>query len=1285
MKTKKKRNQNHKRLSYKFILSFFVPFLIGTILSIIVVVILFYSSHKIINKDNQLTQIIREKEFKKTVPLILSGVYKISSVFQIYFDNIANLADFYISNKKNLINSKINKTEKLKIINKFCFNGVNKDEINNFHDLYIKKGKNYEYLLTQIKWFVDKDKKEISEDDEELIQQLYLIINTLPLLKTIIETTNEYYENYEESNLISIMFSKSELFLTYPIIYNYINGEDLTTYTHLADCKTRTGSFPHFYYFKCRPYYSSLLNAVAKNKNITISDIYNFDDGNMGMTICIQINDGEEQISFCHDLELSQIENQLNSINNKVPGYLFLLKVGSEIPVYYPTVFKKEYRKIINMEFSTNNEYYDDEISLFSKNLSTFISEYEYNNSNEKILSLAISKNNEKFNYTIYPIYFNLKNLSEPQHLLTLIYVDPFEKENRYYYVFTTLCISFVYFSMGFFLILLSRYLISSIGDNIVRPIKIIKDLLEEDFDISTIPKPEDQEISKKIEDSNLKNQYNTNNLNAIQSNNINEISEKIQISSSQNVFNFTSTFGDKDKLYSMMTISQDNNTNDIMRKSTKNNLEFTTTNNIIFENTNTLSGKNIKFQNIINPESKIANMPQLLKKDDSSSSDEESSSLDNEDEVDKTRYRSNNIQKLFVKLVDLKNAYKFLEKNKLKEDAISEFVHSQNIFSEVNNYEASSICESNLSSLFINKEQYDKAICHLINGIKDIHKKIFPNIQSKRVSRLKDNSVKIDELKKKIKNENLLNRYLKLFFCYKQYFKIIKNKFHYGHCQDLTKDSFYISHHMKMYKLFLNEYIKLTRQYYGGKDLCVGLLMQLDEKISFEIPSSLDISTNKELNNNEFYSYYNNNKSNSDNLITDKQKIITEIIEIFKEVDELNKNRVYLNNYNIIHLLNLLKYDADVVNAMDIPPSILIQETNYLKGKFYLKCFDYQKSILHFEKVIDFGKIGDAKYLMKAYKYLIKISNTYLDLVKNDIEFHSHQIKYKNELEDDKKRKDALEKYINDLNNEIRKYIYIPKDICIIVNIGNITSQTNDLTINEKTLNIKKILTNICSNIVTSKDKISILEYKNNECRFLVTRKSKSETNESKIESILENIENFLISSLQTVQNNSSSVNCSTNAGVVGGGKSSLRYVTPAILEKLRDDRNANCLFNSLEYCLNYLKMKQMDNNGTKCNTFENWFLFVTCDFSFEDINTIKQKPLDKILFIDDKKKCNLVIIFYENFSQDKKNLLNEWIKFNRSAMLSKDELGKLKEILGTKGEEQKTRFDLEKYKENL
>jgi hypothetical protein len=316
--------------------------------------------------------------------------------------------------------------------------------------------------------------------------------------------------------------------------------------------------------------------------------------------------------------------------------------------------------------------------------------------------------------------------------------------------------------------------------------------------------------------------------------------------------------------------------------------------------------------------------------------------------------------------------------------------------------------------------------------------------------------------------------------------------------------------------------------------------------------------------------------------------------------------------------------------------------------------------------------------------------------LVNNDIEFHSHEIKYKLELKEDKQRKEILENYINKLNNEMKSFRYIPKDICVILNLGNLT-KANDLNINEKISNIQKILINIFQKITTTKDRIGIMEYKDEDYRFLVTLMNKDEKNERKINEILENLELFLYSSFNNNPFNNSSYNNSNNNSSNNSKVKKSRLKNEEEEkdkekeeEKEKEDeesegksKNVTCLFNSIKYCNGYLKMKQINNS--KNSVIDNWFIFITCNIEYEEISEIIKTPLSEVLFPNGEANNNLIIIFYDNIASDSKRKLKKWMKYNKSTVLTKDELNKLKEIMGTKGEQQKIIFELEKYKDNL
>ena len=1229
MKSKKPPN---KRLSGKFVTCFFIPFLIGTILSMIMLLIMFPLASDIINSCESLTNIFVQKEFKRSLPLILSGIYSINNVFQLYINNLFKIKNYYKYNNERIL-TKATEDKKKFIINKFSFNGVNESQINNFKNLYIKNNKNKEYLMNQMKWFIDTNKKFLdnnNEDDKILINQTYTSIYLIPLLKTIIKLSNTYNENIESTNQIYIMFASTELFIKYPIIYNNINGNDLNIMNNPSNCKTKKGTFPEYYYFKCKPYYSFLLKEVEKDYNLSISNAYKLNNGNYGITICIQFYEETifDVITICHDFDMSYINTQLDSLNNKLSGYLFLIKTKSEVPLYYPVQFKDyEYVNLANMEFSDTNEYYSDEISLFNNKIPLLIEEYSYiNDSYNDIKSFDISKNNEKYKYSLFPIYFKIQEQKKPLHLMTLVYVNLYNKNYGAKYLYSTILIVIIYVLMECFLLLLCKYLIISIAKNIVMPIKVIKDLLEQDFEINT--------NNNNIINDERDKDFLYNNINK-KMNDINNINNNTQ---------------NKNKNENNSQIKNDNI--DINIKETNNIIKDGFDNNKIMEESN-----NNNKENQINKERN--NMRLKLIVNDEDSSEDENSSFDNDDDIDKTKYRSNNIQQLFMKLVDLKNSFKCLENNKLSNDKLSNLVYAQNVFFDINNLEASSLCESNISSLFVNSNQFDKAISHLYNGIEDINRKIFN-------SNKKDyNKMNFDDLKKKIKSENLLNRYIKLFYCYKKYFKNVKKKYKNKNIIKKSKkkkdifvpdiNSFYITHHIKLYKKCLDDYIIKVKEYFGGKDLCLGLLEKLEERISFELNFYSD-------NNNDINYYNNINKA-------DKEKIIIEICEIFKEVDKLNNNQISIDNYNVIHLINLLKFDSEIVNAMDIPPSILIQKTNFLKGKFHLKCYDYKQAIEYFEKTLDYGKIGDIEITIKALKYLIKIAKIYLQCVNNDIEFHSNENKKnKLELKEDNKRKELLNNFIINLTKEINSYVYIPKDICITINLGNL-SKVNDLNINEKFSNIQKILKNIYEDITTNKDRIAILEYKSQNYKFFLNLQKKEE----KINEIIDNMELNLYSCYSHFKQIDNKTLMKKNSLILQNKEK--------LENKNIKNKNSMCLYDSVKYCRGYLKKKQNNIN----NEIQNWIIFLTCGINDNEIDEIIEKPIDEALFPDKDKKDNLIIIFYENISDNSKAKLKKWIKFNKSDVLIKDELNKLKDIMGTKGEKQKVYFELEKYKDKF
>ena len=1150
-----KGKKNKRRLSTKFLTVFFIPFLFGTIISTVVVIIYINIAQQKLVGNSKVQLAFENSKEKASIPIIINAKFHIIDNIEKYLNNLVKIRQIYLSLKV-----KLNMFNMKTIILSTFFNSINKNEIKNFNESYILNNEDPEFLLSHAKWFVNKTINNTQElDDNNLIsKQLYYFSYLIPLLKTIINISHK-------ESLIYIMSTSNDLIIKYPIKKKYINGSDFNYQINRRDCLNSSENYPNYFYYKCRPFYISMKNAEKINYSFSISDIYKFASGNYGISICIQFNDflTDGKIIICQDLNFNVLNEILNSLNSKLEGYFFVTKINSKIPIYYPYIFDiEEYKEISKMEFTLNNKYYSNEISEFRKN-EKYLNQIFENNSN---ITFNTYKNGDLYKYTITPIFFNFgdNNTFSQKHFLSIIFVRPkiINIEQYQDSKITNVFISLLFSIMACIQLLLTKYLISSLVKMLIKPIKLIKKLLQTDFEVNT-----DNNIN-----NNIMNNYNNNNNNNILQRNNTSISKDNIISENSPLLNHSNLSG----------------------KTNENEISFIT--NYSLFNNNYLSLVNNENENNEN---------------NTSSS---SSSNQSDDDEDNNNNKTNNIQKLFIKFVDLKNSFKSFDDQ--TNENIPYLVHAQNIFSNINNIGASSTCQSNISSFFIKKKEFDKAISHLNEGIKNIRNKIL--ISSNQ-----------DDLKRQFKTENLTNRYLKLFYCYKSYFKYLK-KIKKKNPNELINNNFYIDHHIEKYKKNVNEYLELINKINDEKDLCLALLEKVEEIIQFEIIPSKN--------------YHNQNLSQDE--LLKKQLQIKNILELFKQIDKINDNK-FSQNYNVIQLINILKFDTEIVKAMDIPPSVLIQRTNYLKGKFYLKCCHYKKAISFFENALIYNKVGNIRIIISSIKKLIKISETYLNLVKNDIEIHKNESKYKYELRDDNLRKQILINYIYNLKKEIKVYEYHKKDICFILNLSNISSVHSD-----RFHNLHKVLMNIYENILTYKDRISIIAYIDGIFKFILDLNKKTIEND-----------NFLYEQLQNI---TSIINIDFSKK-----SSSLFQSLPKADESI--------LSKSIQFAYQYLRKKQMGNLTQKR---ENWYIYLTNDISLSEIKQLKKKSLKKYFNNrDEDNSNNVIVLFYENVKI--KNEIVNWLKYNKSCVIVRNEIDKLKNIMGTSGEMQQINFDFEKYKD--
>ena len=95
-----------------------------------------------------------------------------------------------------------------------------------------------------------------------------------------------------------------------------------------------------------------------------------------------------------------------------------------------------------------------------------------------------------------------------------------------------------------------------------------------------------------------------------------------------------------------------------------------------------------------------------------------------------------------------------------------------------------------------------------------------------------------------------------------------------------------------------------------------------------------------------------------------------------------------------------------------------------------------------------------------------------------------------------------------------------------------------------------------------------------------------------------------------------------------------------------------------------------------------ENWYIYLTNDISLSETKQLKKKSLKKYFNNrDEDNSNNLIVLFYENVKI--KNEIINWLKYNKSCVIVRNEIDKLKNIMGTNGEMQQINFDFEKYKD--
>lgn len=312
----------------------------------------------------------------------------------------------------------------------------------------------------------------------------------------------------------------TKLFFSYPIsIYSQFFTV-FKDYNNPSYCKNDSSITPAHYYFPCRPWFIQTVDFTKMTGiSVVVTSPYKFAQSNSyGISVCKKVIDYLDKknmdknnfLVFCEDLEMTELTNLLDHFNDKMPGYFYIVRVKSEVPIYYPMMLFQEYStNLQRFEFNNNTIFFSDELNQFESEIQK-ITQFLEENPQNTLLELNKErfngnylKSGELMNYTAYPVRLNIDN--KYIHIMSLIYISidsVYSKSLRDCQDKLSMGIIiqiFLFVIMGGILILVTCFLIIAIAKNIIKPIRKLKELIKgmkksNNYDESIETKSKDKE-----------------------------------------------------------------------------------------------------------------------------------------------------------------------------------------------------------------------------------------------------------------------------------------------------------------------------------------------------------------------------------------------------------------------------------------------------------------------------------------------------------------------------------------------------------------------------------------------------------------------------------------------------------------------------------------------------------------------------------------------------------------------------------------------------------------------
>ena len=1192
-------------LSEQFYHSFFYTFLVGVVLSFLAIAIFsIIFTNTYIDKKTGDNILELEKQFAK-VNLNSMNIIITSSITKIQ-QSLNELISSYIKAAnivKNNENIHINLT-----YNNF-FKGLL-----SLTPSFLEENKHLmEYIAY---WVIDEftDETNVKPNSTEE-KQLYSFSSII----------QNIYSTFSSSNYSSICyyfyFDSSELFISYPLIYDY-EREFLEVMLNYEDnpkwCTDKNGNIYKTYKAKCRDYYVNSQKAKTtlfdnnskdnKNRTIFVTDFYQDlrqpKSANI-YTMCIQFKDpiSGQNAYACSDIAKDSLVSNSENINSKISGYFFITLVGFNHLFYFPQMIEEALTPSEAI-FTWDKNFFvkekDDFINYIQKLMTSNYIKY-INDSLWDEIYINGENNSEKYFYfngeknyfSLYPIL--LENLSgNKEHVLSIIYVYNI---NNYYAkiildsgsitirIFCQIII-FIIFGLGLlYLIVLSFDILAKY---IVIPIKNCNYMIK-GINIGGINRLEyiNYLINRQDENADMLEKIIRNN-------------EK-DIETSSNKMNKDIENNDNDN-------NKENNkldeTNNELISNDSNNLEVNEKNN--FNQKIELHKKYDEESEYIEKEINFYNFNETL--------------LQN---------RPLEIDRLIKSLIDLKQAI-LLTSYDQEIDKIVSYSNSSGVFNDYKNKNAMTLCQSNIGNLQIQLHEYDKSINHLALSLEDnklkkylsknlsdeldesdvLLNKLYNLFDNKRTSKkLKKNKLIVKQ-ENNTKNEfsqkiigNLINsRYNRLIQSYFKFFSLLQK-----HNINAVKGQYMNTafHSIDYFHKILIQYIFLS---YVKNDL-----IKIGESILDYIEFLLKFKFKTTEENSYLLNIYNYKALKKDNnqKIIFKTKIFEKIIKWFCLFDEyvshVRNNTPLGDDTSLLELLSnkdILNMDLDSADQSIFLFKINVQKGEFLKGKLALYCKNYNDALFYFIRASKKKSIIiDGLIKKKALKHIYKIIDILLKKFKNyginkmNMEekiFEYEKMKYKYNI-DRKKGKENNEKKLvtfdknlkeikNSLIEDINKCnLKQAKDVIIIIDF-NIYNLNED---NVEQINFSKIdsfieqTKLILDEYLSSNDKIGIFIYKEQYqiiCPLIT--KNKVDINSFSNDLIYHKNKIFDINeteNLEIGENEENPIDNFNNFSSEGSQENSIKNIEK---EKTNNFNVIKNLINTINYIQTYLNIKQSKQN---------------------------------------------------------------------------------------------------------